>query len=368
MNLPRCSTLVFLVLSWIALSSVAWSQSLGSEVRKTAPRASTEIKIFKLVHSQAEASSELLSDLFPQEDIRIAVDERTNSVIVSADSAERLEAIEAVLLRLDESAGSIDSKGVQETRTYPFKHVKSSDLINRLKRVRSGNISFEVADNMLTVHGSGKALEEVAAIVRELDQPPAPLRSMRVRIIWLLASQADERLNSLSTPPDDLKPVLEELASLGIKSPKLATQMVLYGVAGGQELALNGKLGDPLPSEINVTGQLLETASNTASLKLTIGVSTEPGWGRAEGDSPPANNQSRTFAPRSPWGQRDARPLGTLSTQITAPPGHFVVLGATPMESLTSVFVLQVTPADVPTGEKQDEPEKASPLKATPKR
>lgn len=66
--------------------------------------------------------------------------------------------------------------------------------------------------------------------------------------------------------------------------------------------------------------------------------------------------------------------MGTLNTQITTPPGHFVVLGAMPMNALTSVFVVQVTPLKIArdAGEaaqqEKAEAEKLSPLEVAPKR
>jgi hypothetical protein len=41
-------------------------------------------------------------------------------------------------------------------------------------------------------------------------------------------------------------------------------------------------------------------------------------------------------------GGRSAAQICNLQTQITTPLGHAVVLGVTPTESMTSVFVVQV--------------------------
>jgi hypothetical protein len=227
-------------------------------------------------------------------------------------------------MRLDESAGA-KKDTAPTTRVFTFEHAKHEDVWKKMRTMREfsdSKNSFQVAGNVLTVRAPQKILDELEVLVRELDQPPAPPRAMRVRVIWLLAGKADDaRLESLAAPPEDLKPVLEELAELGIKSPKLATQMVLYGTAGSQNLQLNGSLKEPLHSQINVSGELFDKPAETPSLRLHIGVS----GGLAS---------------------------GSLSTQISTPPGHFVVLGATPMESLTSVFVVQVTPRETTGDEK----------------
>ena len=38
----------------------------------------------------------------------------------------------------------------------------------------------------------------------------------------------------------------------------------------------------------------------------------------------------------------EGSPLCQLSTQIVTPPGHFIVLGVTPTDATTSVFVVQL--------------------------
>jgi hypothetical protein len=43
-------------------------------------------------------------------------------------------------------------------------------------------------------------------------------------------------------------------------------------------------------------------------------------------------------------GAATATPVCRVATNITAPPGHSVVLGVTPSENLTSVFIVQLIP------------------------
>lgn len=63
------------------------------------------IKLFQLQNSSAQTAAELVKALFGRDAGRIAigVDGRTNALIVRADDERQLKAIEAILLRLDES-------------------------------------------------------------------------------------------------------------------------------------------------------------------------------------------------------------------------------------------------------------------------
>ncbi len=70
----------------------------------TAPAMVDKIKLFQLQNSSAQAAAELVKALFGRDAGRftIGVDARTNALIVRAADERQLEAIEAILLRLDE--------------------------------------------------------------------------------------------------------------------------------------------------------------------------------------------------------------------------------------------------------------------------
>jgi type II secretory pathway component GspD/PulD (secretin) len=59
-----------------------------------------QLQIFALQHARAAETAKLLINLFDQEPLTVAADERTNSLIVKARPAQQ-EVIQAILLRLD---------------------------------------------------------------------------------------------------------------------------------------------------------------------------------------------------------------------------------------------------------------------------
>ena len=81
----------------------------------TVPNADNEqLKIFNLKNSNAKEAADIVTVLYVGPSVRIAIDERTNAVIVRADES-RLSEIEAVLLRLDEQPSTTEAKSATET-------------------------------------------------------------------------------------------------------------------------------------------------------------------------------------------------------------------------------------------------------------
>jgi type II secretory pathway component GspD/PulD (secretin) len=66
------------------------------------PRGQGELRIFNLANAKARDAGQLMERMFGDKDVRIGVDEATNTVIVSGNT-EQLRTIEALLQRLDES-------------------------------------------------------------------------------------------------------------------------------------------------------------------------------------------------------------------------------------------------------------------------
>jgi type II secretory pathway component GspD/PulD (secretin) len=59
------------------------------------------LKVFKLVNAKADVAAELLAEVTKEHRLRVAVDARTNSLLVHGN-AEALEVCEALLLKIDE--------------------------------------------------------------------------------------------------------------------------------------------------------------------------------------------------------------------------------------------------------------------------
>jgi hypothetical protein len=71
-------------------------------------------KIFALRHSQAPDTARLLSEVLGSKPLRIAVDERTNSLVVFADQ-DTSDVIEALVMKLDQSVSEVKNDRPSET-------------------------------------------------------------------------------------------------------------------------------------------------------------------------------------------------------------------------------------------------------------
>ena len=90
--------------TWLVLTAsvAATPQPAVVEPKPAAAKGPVDqLKIVQLKHAAAAALANVLHDTFAREPIRIAVDERTNSLLLRG-SPERLEAVLALVARLDE--------------------------------------------------------------------------------------------------------------------------------------------------------------------------------------------------------------------------------------------------------------------------
>ena len=129
---------------------------------------------------------------------------------------------------------------------------------------------------------------------------------VQVRVVWLVQGRAEE----FAAPPDDVKDVLPVLAKLGIEKPRLAAQTIV-NVTPNSPFSTDGTVKLNETVRFSIQGQFLEK-TEPASLHIAIHAG-----GQVE--------------------------ICKLSTDITAPMGHLVVLGVTPTKDTTSVFIVQVT-------------------------
>ena len=75
-----------------------------------------EVRVFALKNSQATSTTDLLLQLFTAKPFRADADELHNSVVVTG-SAEQLQAVEALLLKLDVAPGELNAKPVPDGKS-----------------------------------------------------------------------------------------------------------------------------------------------------------------------------------------------------------------------------------------------------------
>jgi hypothetical protein len=318
MNVRFVSAVLLFACLTYSIESVSAQQRVENRQTPAVPVGERgQFQVFRLANADAMEVAKVLNGVIGDES-RIATDERTNSVIIFS-TPESLAIAQALLTKLDEGE---DSKARRESRVFP---VPKERLDEVLRHLHARGLTFNVTStagprvgHMISVIGDRKSLEEASAIIDQVGSATAPRPQMRTRVLWLV-SGTDEAMGELPAPPKDLEPVVQELSRLGIEKPRLAAQTIINGLAG-QQLVGYGSLALPFANRITVNGTVIEGAA-APLLQIDIRVEGSP---TARGSVAGAN----------------------LSTQIATPPGHFVVLGVTPTDKLTSVFVVQVSSAE----------------------
>jgi hypothetical protein len=278
-----------------------------------------EVQVLPIKNSSAAETAVLLSQLFGnagrgnRPNVRVVPDARSNSLLVQASPAE-LETIRTLLARLD-AAAPAEAEAPQRFNIYSLKNIEpDKSLEEALKIVTRGPFSLDRQRKLVIVRADRRGAEEVEALLSRMEaQANRPLsQDVQVRVVWLVSGPTKEEAPPL---PGDLKNLTADLARLGIDHPRLAAQ-ALVNVTPGAEFQASGRASLSGDCPFSVAGRYTDKR-DVPSLHLFVRA-TRRGAGP------------------------EAVDLGHVQTDITAPPGHLVVLGVTPTDTLTSVFVVQV--------------------------
>ena len=292
-----------------------------------------EIKVFALQSGDAALVSRVVSDLVGNE-VVISVDPRTNTLIATG-SRDDLDIVEAILLRLDQT----ESHGPL-LQTYQLKNVAVDHVLKTLNDLKvEAKFAVDAKQNRLMVHGTQAAHREIAELLKMLDLPEEqPLRRrLQLRIVWLL----DEKLagENASDPAANLAGTLKVLEDkLEIKNLKTVAQMFISIDPDEDESIFDtsgtAQFSDGIQAELKITGTIKGQKSDSSVIELQIGATKN-------------DQRSRTDPRAAMMGGRSSREqLASLMTKVVAPDNHSIVLGVTSIQSASSVFVLQVLPAE----------------------
>jgi hypothetical protein len=302
---------------------------LPAEVRAQQPAAAKEsrpapdLKIIPLRNAEAQQVIKQLSELFPElyNRSRLVADGNTNSVLVVA-TPEDYTQIERFVVKLD-SAGPGAAPSLPASRQFRVFHLKSivpdkplTDALSMIVSPQGGQFVVDKDRRTVIVSANEPSIELVEALLAKLEEQQKPkltkLTKLRVRIVWLAGSLRPEESADL---PKDMKGVAEELATLGIDKLRLVSQSVIDVVAG-TPFSSQGVARLGFPCSLSINGTVSESSGESPKLQLSL-----------NGNAIRNNGVSQ---------------LCQLSTEMVTPPGHFVVLGVTPTDGSTSVFVVQL--------------------------
>lgn len=176
--------LPIVVLSLLAATAVAQGPEENS---------GDQIKVFNLLNLEADSAAKILKDVLGKSDgVTLTVDPAQNRLIANA-SPERLDLIEAILLKLDESPRNSSAK----FSVYKLAHAKAqevtkilSDVFSTREDVDGVRLGVDEKLNAVVAYGSERAHEEVRLLLESLDRPipheAEPIaKSIRFDIYWI---------------------------------------------------------------------------------------------------------------------------------------------------------------------------------------
>lgn len=300
----------------------------------------TVVRIFALRYATAEDVAKTISRAAPGRPPIVAVpDPRTNAVIITT-TAERFKVVEDLIKQLDVDAPNAVMERI--CRVIVLKNARAEDLAKTLQpMIPSPEAVFspDPVSNRLIYSAATSATDAIVQkLVEGLDQAKSAIATQqgrKVRVVWLVSGL------ELPPPPPDMNDVVKELEGMGIEGLGLAAQSMVQTISSGK-FTVQCSPAAFSRCRLEMKGTLEEDKDSAPRVELTLSA-----MGLLQAPAPAAPQPSPgPGIPPLPPGLPSPGPnqLASISTTLMAPPGHKVVLGVSPIEKYTSVFVIQVLP------------------------
>ena len=293
-----------------------------------------ELKIFRLRSVDPEMAMQVVATLIDSKDCRIAVDPRTNGLIISG-SKETVKVVEAILLRLDE--GTDRKSTIVHLKNVPADEV-AKILLKQLGSAEKMQLVADPRQNALLLSAPEGVMKNALELLEVLDVPVTKGKlagkNVLINTYWIVdqASVGDRFANwKLREIPSSIeKLVKEKLAKrANIKIPMLATNLAVQAEIGEQLTSSSaiqnggsGNINDQSSYEIDIMGSIWNEPSSgdkvDLELQMKIGLK---GKNKNSGDS-------------------------RIQTKISSPLNHPICLGMTPVNGVDSILVLEIVEAD----------------------
>ena len=311
--------------------------------KEAQPAAVTQL--FYLKHAKASEMAQMLDSVFgggtlkPNAALHVVPDSRLNAVLVVGTPAD-ISFVEALLKKFDQPAAPRPGEPEARVRIYQIKHADPSMVLAVLTTMFTGRpsvrLSLDPKNNAVVMMASPEELKTAAELVQTLDVPKtgpkgaAPGAACQIRIVWLASGLSSKETPA---PTDDLKQVVDQLASLGVKDVRQVGQIVVNTLVEGKFEVRCSPLFEGAPAELSVGGQLY---AKTEPVQLTLRIAAKQRRPITVGLA-----ASKDAAGGAADGAVELVNMDTvISPRLD---GSYVVLGVAPVGKVTSVFVVQAT-------------------------
>ena len=280
------------------------------------------VRVFPLRNVTGKTLPPILSSLAP--DAIVAFDGTSNQIVAMASPSDQS--------RLEKLIKELDVLPLQEGEFKVF-NLRRADAQSMLKVVSGIASSMEVTlavdprTNSLLAAGPRGDLAVIEALLMRLDEEESadtPLKTYRVRVVWF----AEESSGGESVKQnEDLLAVQQELTKIGQEGLRPIGQTIVNTTGDGKfQVGCSAMLSDGA-ADLKIEGDL---KVRLFVPHVSIRISAERGQA-ADGTA---------------GGTAERAQLVSLSTEIVASVGHYVVLGITPVHERTLAFAVQVQLVD----------------------
>jgi len=248
-----------------------------------------EVEIVRIKHASASEIIRILGTLQTRAGqpgqspgaIRFAADERTNSILLSGDSAVRLR-MRGLIKNLDTP---VESTG--NTRVVYLRYANAADMLQILTGVSQGQARVGTSSDDQA--GGGVAQPATQQVINNQGQQvarPTPTASIVRRANQqdsgpAIDIQADEDTNALiiTAPPDEMRNILAVIEQLDIRRAQVLVEAIIAEISedNSQSLGVNFGIRDPdgeRPAAITNLGGATQTVAAAA---LSDGATGIPG-------------------------------------------------------------------------------------------
>ena len=287
------------------------------------------VRIYRLKYAQADAIAEVLRILSADNTTVVASETASNSIIVSA-SAQQQGRVEDLIEELDVPPAR-DVAGRYECRVFKLVHTEAESVAKVITTLLgpAENIAVDERTNSILAQGTTDTLLTIEAILADLDKAAdkdlkkrGPGTTFQVRVVWLANGLSDD---DAADPTADLKGVLDPLRLMGVKDLRQVGQVIVNTTPDGQFQVRCSPVLNQRSSDLEISGEFV-SRQETPTLRIQLS----------------ANQTEEAPQPGSRRGPSARETLVDLETVISAPLGHYVVLGVAPVEQMTSVFIVQI--------------------------
>ncbi len=292
------------------------AQTQEPKVKAKEQQGNVEVQVVPLKYSAPASIAGVMKEMYKAHQVYALGVEHTNSIVVSAPTTLMAE-IRQLITQLDKER-PVDQDHRYRMRVVQLKNQPDEALDSALKLLispaNSEQYSIDRARRQLVLLARDTTSNSVDEYLARWSFAPAaavapPAGDVQIRVVWI---SSDPEMATARPLPDDLKPLIPAFKKIGLDKPFAAATYTMTTAPNVEFSTVGATYG--LSSSIRIAGQYNDRKSLVISIRE-------------------ATQEERSI---------------DINSELTAPLGHLIVLGATTVGPGNNqmAFVVQVTRPD----------------------